>query len=48
MTIDLMGNTLNANGIDNIIANYGTLTIIDSVGGGSINGQIDNHGQLNQ
>ena len=48
VTIDLMGNTLNANGIDNIIANYGTLTIIDSVGGGSINGQIDNHGQLNQ
>lgn len=48
VTIDLMGNTLTANGIENIIENYGTLTIIDSVGGGSINGEIDNHGQLNQ
>ena len=48
VTIDLMGNTLTVDGIENIIENHGTLTIIDSVGGGSINGQIDNHGQLNQ
>lgn len=48
VTIDLMGNTLTANGIENIIENYGTLTIVDSVGGGSINGNINNHGELNQ
>lgn len=48
VTIDLMGNTLTANGIENIIENYGTLTIVDSVGGGNINGEIDNHGQLNK
>ena len=48
VTIDLMGNTLNADRIDNIIINYGTLTIVDSVGGGSVNGKIDNQGQLNQ
>ena len=41
-----MGNTLSANGIENIIVNYGTLTIIDSVGGGSINGEIDNQGEI--
>ena len=46
ITIDLMGNTLSANGIENIIVNYGTLTIIDSVGGGSINGEIDNQGEI--
>lgn len=48
VTIDLMGNTLSKNGSENIITNYGTLTIVDSVGGGSINGNIDNHGELNQ
>ena len=33
---------------ENIIENYGTLTIIDSIGGGVINGNIDNHGTLNR
>ena len=42
------GNNLKASGIENVIENYGTLTIIDSVGGGSITGNIDNHGTLNQ
>lgn len=48
VTIDLMGNDLIASGIDNIIENYGTLNIIDSVGGGNIKGNIDNHGTLNR
>ena len=47
VTIDLMGNNIEANGIENVIVNYGTLTIIDTIGGGSI-GTINNQGQLNQ
>ena len=47
VTIDLMGNNLIASGIENLIENYGTLNIIDSIGGGSIRGNIDNHGILN-